>query len=1051
MVLAAIGIAGLLATGEVRSDTVTLQPVKDNTLYEPIQQDACADMSDGAGPTMFTGRTKDADADCGPGTRAAVRRAVLAFNISGSIPAGATIDGVQLTLYADKVKLNTNFNVSLHRLLENWGEGTSNTGNSQQGRGEPATTNDATWRHTFYPSQFWSIAGGVYSLTASATRTVGGTGFYTWGSTSGMVADVQAWLNTPSQNFGWIVIGTESTTETAKRFATRENTSSTGGVSWRPRLVVNYTPQVIVGACCQGATCTVETPANCTVLGGAYQGNGTSCSPNPCFVATGACCAANGTCTEVTQTSCTGGGGTYQGDGSTCSIVDCPIQLTPYLDPLPIPPIATPVSGTPGGAATYNITMREFEQQLHSQLPPTRVWGYHDGFGPLWTPGPIIVARTGQPVTMNYTNDIRDFVTNALRTDNHYLDVDVQTDGEGMVCIHGAEDRAKTVVHLHGGHVPAVYDGYPESTSLPGAPSEAYIYPNNQQASYLWFHDHALGITRLNVYMGLAGAYLLRDSVEDAINLPTGEYEVPLVIQDRKFNPDGTLKYPAMWMDHWFGDKAMVNGKVWPYLDVKKGKYRFRLLNGSGSRVYTLSLSPPSGTLNFTVVGTEGGLLETPAPGVGSLTIGPGERYDVVVDFAGFGNGDEILLQNSAGAPFPNGPVSLTQIMKFVVGPQTGDTDPVPATLREIEEINPAEAIRTRDFRLKQSGTDGCGRSVWEINGLHWDDITEYPELGTTEIWRFINDSGVAHPMHMHLVMFQILDRDGFTTGPGGEIIPNGAPQSPPAEERGWKDTAMVGPNQILRVIARFETYKGRYAYHCHILEHEDHEMMRQFETVSCGDAEIDPTEQCDDGNTASWDACSSGCDFEQYVDVRGTAQGGGGQITVSGVVVNVPTTSGQTPADVAAAIAAAINADPALQALGITAYAVGGRVIVNGPITDLVFGDPGLYAPYTLTVAPGMLWWSSVPGATGYDLVRGDLGVLHTGGGDFSTATQACLADDSAPTSLAFPSGPALDAGWWFLLRAATTAGPGTYDSGSPSQVGSRDAEIAASGVACP
>ncbi|MCI0409468.1 MAG: DNRLRE domain-containing protein, partial [Acidobacteria bacterium] len=357
-------MVGLLASGPALSNTTTLQPTKDNTLYEPIQQDNCQDMSDGVGPTMFTGRTKDADADCGAGTRAAVRRAVLAFDIAGNIPAGATINGVQLTLYVDKVKQTTNFNTGLYRLLSNWGEGTSNTGNNQQGRGEPATTNDATWHHTFYPGQFWSIPGGDYSLTASAVRSIGNTGFYTFGSTSGLVADVQAWLNNPAQNYGWIVIGTESTTETTKRFATRESTGQTGGTSWKPALVIDYTTVVISGGCCQGVACTVETPASCLSLGGVYQGDGTSCSPNPCFVATGACCATNGTCSVVTQSACTSGGGSYQGDGSTCAGMYCPIQLTPYIDPLPIPPIATPITGTIGGAATYTITMREFEQQL---------------------------------------------------------------------------------------------------------------------------------------------------------------------------------------------------------------------------------------------------------------------------------------------------------------------------------------------------------------------------------------------------------------------------------------------------------------------------------------------------------------------------------------------------------------------------------------------------------------------------------------------------------------------------------------------------------------
>ncbi|MHC4320131.1 MAG: multicopper oxidase domain-containing protein [Planctomycetota bacterium] len=857
----------LLFAGLSHADTVVLQPSKDNTLYEPIQKDDLEDRSNGAGKTMFAGRTKDALNASG---QVAVRRAVLAFDIAGSgIPAGSTIDSVTLDLRCTKAKLNTSFNFRLHELLSDWGEGTSNTGNSQQGRGDTPTTGDATWQHTFYDTQFWTTSGGDYDGTASATTLVGGQGDYMWGSTSGMVADVQNWLDNPSQNFGWILVGDESQNETAKQFATRENTDSGG--TFKPVLTVNYTTQQISGGCCQGATCTIETPGDCSTAGGVYQGDGTSCSPNPCVDPAGACCASNGTCTDVTQSTCVG---TFQGEGSTCATVEyCPIQLTPYLDALPVPGPATPVAGSPGGTATYDITMKEFQQQLHAELPATTVWGYHDGFAAQpSTPGPLIEARTGNPVTVNWINDIRDSSSGLLRT-NHYL----QQSSDDLACIHGAQNEAATVVHLHGGHVPAVFDGYPESTFLPGAPAEQYDYPNSQQAAPLWFHDHALGITRLNVYMGLAGLYLLRDAVEDAINLPAGEFEIPLVLQDRRFNPDGTLFYPPTWQDHFFGDKVMVNGKVWPFLNVKKGKYRFRLLNGSGSRVYTLSLNPPSGTLTFTVIGNEGGLLEQPANGVGSLTIGPGERYEVVVDFASFATNDEILLENSAPAPFPNGTVDLTQVMKFVVTNQAGDTDPVPNPLRTIERLQEGDAGITRDLELKKSGLDACGRSVWEINGLHWDDVTEVLELGSTEIWRFINDSGVSHPMHMHLVFFQILDRDGFTRGAGGEIIPNGAPQSPPLEESGWKDTAMVGPNEILRVIARFEDYTGLYAYHCHILEHEDHEMMRQFYSKQCGNGVLEPEEphrdncgvpgvgceECDDGNTTPGDCCSATCTFE--------------------------------------------------------------------------------------------------------------------------------------------------------------------------------------------
>ncbi len=973
-----------LLVSAARADTVILNPVKDNTLYEPVAQDGFADMSDGAGPTMFTGKVKDADADPGPGVRVAVRRAVLSFNIAGAIPAGATINSVQLTLYADKVKRNTSFNVRLHRLLANWGEGTSNTGNSQQGRGEPATPGDATWRHTFYSGLFWAIPGGDYAATFSASRAVGATGFYSWGSTSGMVADVQLWLGSPAQNFGWIIIGDETQVETAKRFATRENTSSTGGVSWKPRLVVDYTPSVVSGGCCQGSACTIQTPAACLAAGGAYQGDGTSCSPNPCVVITGACCAASGTCSVQTQSACASAGGAYQGDGSTCSAVDCPIALTPYLDALPVPAVATPVSGAPGAAATYDLTMVELEQQLHSELPgPTRVWGFSDGAAPAGTPGPVIEARTGQPVTVNWINDLRDFQTNILRTDNHYLEVDVQQDAFGVVCIHGAEAVAKTVVHLHGGHVPAAFDGYPEDTFLPGDPPATYVYPNNQQAGYLWFHDHALGITRLNVYMGLAGLYLLRDSVEDALNLPTGLYEIPLVIQDRKFNPDGTLHYPAQWQDHWFGDKVMVNGKVWPYLSVRRGKYRFRLLNGSGSRVYTLSLRPPDGLLTFTVIGTEGGLLEAPVPGVGQLTMGPGERYDVVVDFAAFTNGDTILLENSAGAPHPNGAVDLTQVMQFRVTNPAGHTDPLPASLRPITRLDPAQAVMTRDFRLKKSGTDGCGRAIWEINELHWNDIVEFPELGTTEIWRFVNDSGVSHPMHMHLVFFQVLDRDTFTKDAEGNIIPGGNPQPPPAEEDGWKDTVMVGPNEIVRVIARFESYKGRYAYHCHILEHEDHEMMRQFQTVSCGDGELDPTEACDDG--AANGTASSCCSAECTPQPNGTACEDG----------DACTTGDQCQSG---------------------ACVPGSPYVSLGEVTGVAFD-----ADRTT------FWWSTLTGApagTVYDVVRGLGGELPVGTGPGET----CLVPGTSGPPGSDAATPAAGEIFWYLLRGRHACGTGTY-----------------------
>src|SRR4030095_11319127 len=205
----------------------------------------------------------------------------------------------------------------------------------------------------------------------------------------------------------------------------------------------------------------------------------------------------------------------------------------------------------------YTMRVREVSQQLHSQLPPTRVWGYGSTATGATYPGPTILASSGNPVTVTGVNDLRDAQGN-LRT-THYLAVDL--------CMKGPDTEgatARIVTHLHGGHVPPESDGYPENTLLPGEQA-TYVYPNNQQAGTLWYHDHAMGITRLNVIMGLAGFYLIRDPVAHAPGLPCGAYEIPLAIQDRSFHPDGTLKYPAMWMEHFEGDAMLVNGKVWPY------------------------------------------------------------------------------------------------------------------------------------------------------------------------------------------------------------------------------------------------------------------------------------------------------------------------------------------------------------------------------------------------------------------------------------------------------------------------------------------------------
>ncbi len=786
-------LTALTVTATVVTNTVT----KDNTLYDTGTTNTF--LSDGAGETFTAGRTKD-------GFR---RRGVIAFTgLSTNIPAGAVITSVTLRLYMEQSSDPTNLRpVKLYRLLADWGEGTSNV-NGGEGKGTTPTPGDATWFHRFYNTNFWSAPGGDFLSTARATTMVpNANGYVTWAS-SDLVADVQAWLSSPATNFGWLVMGDESTNHTTRQFSSRQSKTD----AHRPRLVVEYTSSDPVGACfLPNGSCGIMTSNQCFAAGGTWAGPNTTCPPP-----TGACCLTNGTCTNVTASECAALSGTYQGDNVPCSSNLCPIVLTPFVDPLPILSPLQPSNGVAGGQAYYQIRMQEFTQKLHRDLPLTRVWGYAGAY-----PGPLILASHNQPVTVKWINDLRDASGN-LRT-NHYLPVDT--------CLKGPDTAgaaARTVVHLHGGHVPPESDGYPEATILPGQQA-TNAYPNNQPAAMIWFHDHAMGITRLNVYMGLAGLYVIRDASEAALGLPSGPYEIPLVIQDRQFNPDGSLSYPASWMQDFFGDKILVNGKVWPYLNVKQGKYRFRLLNGSNARSYTLGLS--SGA-SFQQVGTDDGLLSTPVT-LNQVTLGPGERADTVMDFSAYAPGTAVFLTNGAPAPFPGSPGVgvISNVIKFAVIAGAGYTNSIPATLVSVPPIPTNSAALERTFVLQKTN-DACTGERWQINGLGFDTLTEFPELGSTEIWDFINPSGMSHPMHMHLVSFQVLDRQPFVLS-NNIVVPAGPPVAASANESGWKDTVQVMPYQIVRVIATFTDYLGRYPYHCHILEHEDQEMMRQFQVVA--------------------------------------------------------------------------------------------------------------------------------------------------------------------------------------------------------------------------
>ncbi len=811
MVRAAAAAVMLLPGAAVARTTATLSPVADSTMYSES-----GGLSNGAGAYMFAGRTNNSSS-------ATIRRALVRFDLSG-IPPGSTITSATLSLYMSRTQSLTQ-SVSIHRATSGWGEGASDAA-SQEGSGTTAAANDATWTHRFFNTTTWTAAGGDFVASASASVNVVGGGSYSW-TGAGVLADVQGWYANGATNFGWVIRGNESAVQTTKRFGTRENTDP----SQRPVLTIVYTPPTTTGRCCMpDSTCTETTNVACASAGGTFGGTGTTCAGCTCPGPTGACCATSGACSNLTYCQCVASGGVYKGPGTSCATTYCSPQLTPYMDALPVPAVQAPTTVF-ADHDHYVINIVEATATLHNQLPPTKVWAYNGQY-----PGRTIQAQKGRPVSVNWVNDLHNTAADepTLRS-NHYLPVDT--------CLHGVNPqdlRPRTVTHLHGGKVDPFSDGPPDQGFPPGFSSGIYWYPNDQRAATLWYHDHAAGLTRLNVYMGLAGFYLIHDPAEDALQLPSGAYDIPLVIQDRSFNADGTLRYTGVSgaQEEFFGDKILVNGKVWPYMITAQTKYRFRLLNGSNSRTYTLSLVP---TGNFQVswwqIATEQGLMAAPLQlgpfGPGSITLQPGERADIVIDFATVPGFNGVYLRNSAPAPFPGNPGIgvVPDVMLFYAGFSSVFAPPLPGTLATVTPLPEAGASATRDLRLRLSGTPICGHPTWLINDLLWDDITDFVALGTTEVWRITNQSAVTHPFHIHLASFQVLDRQAFTLV-GGNPVPTGPVIARGATEAGWKDTVQCPPNQITRVIAKFDGSTGLYPYHCHLLEHEDHEMMRQFQVL---------------------------------------------------------------------------------------------------------------------------------------------------------------------------------------------------------------------------
>jgi spore coat protein A len=457
--------------------------------------------------------------------------------------------------------------------------------------------------------------------------------------------------------------------------------------------------------------------------------------------------------------------------------------------------------------AHYQIPIGEFWSAIHRDVPATRFWGYGGTM-----PGPTIEARSGEEILVEWQNKL---------PVKHFLPVD-----HNLMGAERDKPEVRTVVHLHGAKVPPESDGYPEEWYVPGS-AKTYHYPNPQDAAMLWYHDHAMGINRLNICAGMLGLYIIRDSYEDGLNLPKGEFEVPLVLTDRMIRADGQIYYPvsphpdAPWLPEYEGEAVLINGKLLPYLEVQPRKYRFRILNGSNGRFYFLSLS--NGAV-FHHIGSDQGLMAS-AVSAQRLTIAPGERFDLVVDFSGHASA-EILLNDEA-----------LKIMQFRVAKGTAeDSSSLPAKLRGVPRTSESAAIRTRRLTLEEVDYLTGEPDVHLLDGKRWHDpVSEKPALGSTEIWELMNLTDDSHPIHLHLVRFQVLDRRPLNTGVylyQNKLMYTGDAVQPEPHEMGWKDTVRATPGACTRIIVKFDGYKGRYVWHCHILEHEDNEMMRPYEVI---------------------------------------------------------------------------------------------------------------------------------------------------------------------------------------------------------------------------
>jgi spore coat protein A, manganese oxidase len=595
-----------------------------------------------------------------------------------------------------------------------------------------------------------------------------------------------------------------------------------------------------------------------------------------------------------------------------------PATIPKWVNQLTKPPVHVPVA-QPGNTPLYDVSARAIRLQL---LPPgfpsTKVFAYggrvnfnEAGQTPdirtaFTMPGPTFEAVRGKHIRVHFRNELEG---------RHIFPVDptlmVANPNNAPMPeppfnpfppgYDTAQSPIPIVTHLHGGVTPSDSDGFVESWFTkderkkgPTFTSSTFEYYNAQLATTLWYHDHTLGMTRLNVAAGLEGTYLIRDPNDSiAPLLPSGKYEIPLMLHDRAFNSDGSIHFTQVgdnpdihpyWDPEYFGDVILVNGKAWPNLRVDRHQYRFRIVNGSNARFYNLKLS---NGMSFIQIGGDGSYLPAPVT-VTEALVAPAERLDILIDFSRVPAGTKIILKNTANQPFPGGdpvdPATTGQVMRFEVR-NTSAVHPrsLPAKLITIPTLVETEGIgNPKLFTLNEQLSDVGEPVAALIDGQHFDsDISEVPKVGTTEAWYFQNLTEDAHPVHIHLVEFQLEDRQqidverfkAYWESVNGTTLPldhptvkvnvetpvfdpvtgtvhdflTGPSEPPSPQESGWKDTFVVPPGTVTRVVIRFAPQYTReadlvpgfnpfpfdstagpgYVWHCHILDHEDNDMMR--------------------------------------------------------------------------------------------------------------------------------------------------------------------------------------------------------------------------------